>query len=111
MKVIKVKCKKHPKTDADATCVGCGNFFCEDCLTTVKGKNYCKDCVADLLSEKENAEKDKSSGTPQIIIQQQQQQTGGAQSGKPRGSWFWLCFWVVVFFPIAILYFVMRRWD
>ena len=111
-----MKCKKHPKRNAKATCVGCGNFFCDDCLTSIKGKNYCKDCTSDLLAEREHAADREKTTQPQIVIHQQQQQsqqqTGGSKDeGKPRGSYFWLCFWIVVFFPIAIIYFLMRRWD
>lgn len=112
-----MKCTNHKKVDANATCVGCGNFFCSDCLVKVKGKNYCKDCIAEQLenkaNEKENESKsDKQSNQPQIIIQQQQQQSSViSDSGKPRGSWCWLIFWIFVFFPVAIIYWFMRRWD
>jgi hypothetical protein len=29
----------------------------------------------------------------------------------PRGSALWLLIWAVVFFPIAIVYALMRRWS
>lgn len=91
--------------------MGCGNFFCDDCLTKVKGKNYCKECTAELLEKRED--KSEKNASPQIIIQQQQQQQliGGSSAGKERGSYFWLCFWLVVFAPVAVIYYFMRRWD
>jgi hypothetical protein len=30
---------------------------------------------------------------------------------RPRGSVVWLLIWAVVFFPIAIIYALMRRWS
>ncbi|MOA47641.1 hypothetical protein D3C78_1702940 [compost metagenome] len=36
--------------------------------------------------------------------------TGGVEYGKPQGSWIVLIFWILVFFPVAIIYFLMRRW-
>lgn len=32
-------------------------------------------------------------------------------SDRPRGSAIWLLFWAVVFFPLAIIYALMRRWH
>lgn len=32
-------------------------------------------------------------------------------SGKPKGGAGWLIFWIIVFFPVAIWYFLTRRWD
>ena len=105
-----MKCKNHPKTDANGTCVECGNFFCDACLIQVKGKNHCKQCTADLLAKHE--QKAKEANNPQIIIQQQQSAASPtANANKPHGSYFWLCFWLVVFFPVAIVYYLMRRWD
>ncbi len=31
--------------------------------------------------------------------------------GKPKGSSGWLIFWIIVFWPVAIWYFLTRRWD
>lgn len=31
-------------------------------------------------------------------------------SGRPRGSWLVLIFWLIIFFPFAIIYFLIRRW-
>jgi len=110
-----MKCKNHPKKEAEKTCVGCGNFFCSECLNQVKNRNYCKDCLAEMLSDKIDEEKESKTSQPQNIIiqqqQQQQQQETSAKEGKPRGSYCWLCFWIIVFFPAAILYFFIRRWD
>jgi O-antigen ligase len=32
-------------------------------------------------------------------------------SDTPRGSVLWLLIWAIVFFPVAILYALMRRWS
>ena len=29
----------------------------------------------------------------------------------PKGSIGWLIFWIIVFWPAAIIYFFIRRWD
>ena len=44
-------CYVHKDVPAVGTCVGCGKFICENCNTELKGKNYCKKCVAELLEE------------------------------------------------------------
>ncbi len=31
--------------------------------------------------------------------------------GKPKGSIGWLIFWVLVFWPVAIVYGLIRRWK
>ena len=33
------------------------------------------------------------------------------EGGKPKGSIGWLIFWVLVFWPIAIIYGLTRRWK
>ena len=30
---------------------------------------------------------------------------------KPQGSVGWLIFWMIIFCPVAIWYFLTRRWD
>jgi len=34
-----------------------------------------------------------------------------AAAGKPRGSYIWLAFWIFVFAPVAIVYWLSRRWT
>jgi hypothetical protein len=34
----------------------------------------------------------------------------GQDYGRPRGSWIVLIFWIIFFFPVAIIYFLIRRW-
>jgi len=31
-------------------------------------------------------------------------------NSRKRGSWFWLLFWLIMFWPIAIVYALSRRW-
>lgn len=68
-----MKCKKHLKVEAAAACVACGNFFCSDCLTVVKRKNYCPDCVRSMLEEEPQSQK-------QIVFSQQQSQQQSSSS-------------------------------
>jgi len=99
-------------------CINCGNIFAAKDIKNVGRKNYCKECLEEILEKKiSNTEKEHSEHQPptQIIIHQQQQQQQGSsqstQNTKPKGSWFWLIFWIIVCFPIAIIYLLIRRWD
>lgn len=106
---ISMKCKNHPKKDAAGTCVECGNPFCEDCITKVHNKNYCKECVAELLDKQE--QKGKEVNQPQIVIQQQQQQQQAPSDGekKFRGSVCVLILLLIIFFPLGIIYYFIER--
>lgn len=42
-------CSVHPENPAIGTCVGCGKFFCSECIQEIKGKNYCKKCTDELF--------------------------------------------------------------
>ncbi len=48
-----MKCHNHPKKEAIGTCVSCGKAICEDCATEIKGKLYCKTCIAEKLKTTE----------------------------------------------------------
>lgn len=48
-------CAVHLEKTAAGACVGCGSFFCGDCLTPVKGKNRCRACVNELVDEQHKA--------------------------------------------------------
>jgi hypothetical protein len=43
-----MKCFNHSDKEANGACVGCGNFFCDDCFIQIHGKNYCKMCVVEI---------------------------------------------------------------
>jgi hypothetical protein len=93
-------------------CVNCGDFFDSSKLKKIRGKTYCKECIIELLSKQEGKKvMPPPSPSTQIVIQQQQQQSVSDSNLKPKGSILWLIFWIIVFFPIAILYFLIRRWD
>jgi hypothetical protein len=49
-----MKCANHVQKEAVGACVGCGRFICEECNTEIGGKSYCKKCVAEMLSDKNN---------------------------------------------------------
>jgi len=48
-------CAVHPAKHSAGACVGCGNFFCDACLSPIRRKNYCPDCMAELLEERAQA--------------------------------------------------------
>jgi|SRR3989344_1866150 len=102
-----MNCKNHKNKSSVATCVDCGNPFCEDCIIKVGRRNLCKECASEKLEEGETESK------PNIVITQQttNQQYAHTDGDKPRGSGFWLCFWILVFWPVAIVYYFMRRWK
>ncbi len=103
-----MKCKHHATKDATGACTSCGNLFCETCLLTVRKKQVCKECAGDQLAAHDDVKKEH----PQIVITQtNSQQVHGDTAGKPRGSWGWLCFWIIVCFPIAIFYYFAREWK
>lgn len=29
---------------------------------------------------------------------------------KPKGSWFWLIVWILLLWPVAVVYYFMRSW-
>jgi hypothetical protein len=37
-------CHNHPESASTGTCAGCAEPFCERCLVTVRGANYCAAC-------------------------------------------------------------------
>jgi len=47
-----VKCKVHPERDAVAVCMRCGSGVCSECLVSTRGKNYCKNCINEILIQK-----------------------------------------------------------
>jgi len=40
-----VICTTHTSTAAAGACVGCGSFFCRECLVFSQGRNYCRSCA------------------------------------------------------------------
>lgn len=48
-----MKCVNHQEKEVSGACVHCGKFFCEECITEIKGKNYCKKCVSEVFEEKD----------------------------------------------------------
>jgi len=40
-----MNCKNHPDRRAANECAGCGEGFCEECLSKYQGKDYCGPCL------------------------------------------------------------------
>ena len=39
-----MNCIEHPEIPSSATCKGCAEPFCENCLVIIKGEPYCSEC-------------------------------------------------------------------
>ncbi len=104
-----MKCQNHEKKNSVGTCVDCGGPFCADCMVKAGRKNLCKDCASEQLKEHHSSKR--SSDHPNIVVTQQTTHQSSSGSDKPRGSGFWLCFWIIVFWPAAIVYYLVRRWN
>lgn len=44
-----MNCVTHIDVAAAGVCVGCGKFFCKECLQEIKGKYYCKKCTDEVF--------------------------------------------------------------
>jgi hypothetical protein len=95
-----MKCQNHPDKEVKGACVGCGNFFCEDCLTQVHGKNYCKKCLVEIAEKQDSDRTERTTAQPQIIIQQNQQQQQQQKSAKKSE-------WGIIVLVCCILLFIL----
>jgi len=79
-----MKCYIHNQSDAVGTCVGCGKFICSECNTEVNNKNYCKNCINELINDnKKKIEKleDGSNQQPMVFMN-----AGGGSSSSSSSS-------------------------
>jgi hypothetical protein len=104
-----MNCENHEDREAAGTCVGCGRPFCDECMMDVGKKKYCEDCAKEELKKKTEEEKDQKKQN--ITVTQQTTTQQDQSSDKPKGSVLVLCIWIILFWPVAILYYFMRRWD
>ena len=79
------KCFRHPDKTALTRCDHCGTFLCAVCNIKWGDKHICPVCL-------ETARKKTPWGNPP----------------KPWFSWFWLVFWILVCFPVAIIYILIK---
>ncbi|MGD0080010.1 MAG: B-box zinc finger protein [Methanoregula sp.] len=100
-----MKCQNHPDKEVKGACVGCGNFFCEDCLTQIHGKNYCKKCIVELAEKTTQERANPPAAQPIIIQQNQQQQQQQQQKPKKDSEWGTVilvcCILLFIFFLIG----------
>lgn len=48
-----MSCRNHPQTLAVATCTGCAEPFCQNCLVQLSGQFYCGSCKVLALNGRE----------------------------------------------------------
>ena len=49
-----MNCLKHENREAIAMCVKCHKLICEECAVKINNKYYCKECISEMHSNKEN---------------------------------------------------------
>jgi TM2 domain-containing membrane protein YozV len=77
-------CYIHNESISIGTCVGCGKFICNECNTEVQNKNYCKNCINDIIIEnKRKIEKleDSNNQKPMVFMN-----AGGGGGGSSASS-------------------------
>lgn len=82
-------CYVHNDREAVGTCVGCGKFICEECNTEVRGKCHCKNCISEIISEKnKKIEKleDKSENSKQPYVFMNAAGGGGGGSSSSTNN-------------------------
>lgn len=47
-----LKCINHTERETELDCVLCGKQYCEECLVSFNGSNYCKTCLQEKVSGK-----------------------------------------------------------
>lgn len=50
---MKTVCDNHPEKSSKASCFICSKSICEDCISIIAGKAYCKSCGYGIISEAE----------------------------------------------------------
>lgn len=82
-----MNCYVHPEKAAVGTCIGCGKFICSECLTEIKGKNYCKNCVNELIQENQKRiEKLENSDKQQPMVFMNAGGGGGGSSSSSSSA-------------------------
>ncbi len=77
-----MNCYQHKEREAIGTCVGCGKFICEECCTEIKGKNYCKKCVNELvIGNEKKIERLEDKDKPMVFMN-----AGGGGGGASSSS-------------------------
>lgn len=49
-----MNCSKHKEREAIGICVKCHKLICEECAVKIQNKYYCKECIIEMYSSKEN---------------------------------------------------------
>jgi hypothetical protein len=43
--IVHERCSNHPQREAAAQCMGCGRYFCRECIVEHDGKMTCASCL------------------------------------------------------------------
>lgn len=97
-----MNCTNHPKVEAEKVCVGCGNPFCDDCLTKIKNKNYCKNCIAEKFEEKEDS---KEVVKPEIVVTQTNNNSNDGFLDKVCKACCIIIALLIILYIIAVIFF------
>lgn len=46
-----MKCANHPRSEAAATCAGCGKPICAACLVQLDERTWCRDCLSRIVAK------------------------------------------------------------
>lgn len=103
-----MNCQNHPDREAKGTCCYCGQPFCEECLVSVNGRNYCKEHVSEAVNQQNNNGQAPQQAPTPVIIYNNNDNTnnntnvnaggfGGGISPKSRMVAALLCFFLGYF--------------
>ena len=97
-----------PGADTKA-CPFCG----EDVKAVAKKCKHCGETLDVAMRAAEEAARtaQASKNQPMVFMNAGGGAAATSDGGKPRGSVLWLIFWLVVFFPVGIVYLLVRRWS
>lgn len=90
---------KHSDENYDRRAKGADEIFCGSCGAIIKAEaEICPKCgVKNKAKVVNDVENNRASMTDGTVVE--------------RGSAGWLIFWILVFWPIAILYYMGRKWK
>jgi len=98
----------EPGNGSSKACPFCG----EDVKAVAKKCKHCGETIDVALRAAEEAMRHAQAANKSPMVFMNAAGGGGASAalGKPQGSWLVFAFWLILFFPVAIVYFLRRSW-